>query len=42
MQRVEFHRHVGAENMLPSVDTALRRAREIFGATQMRTPPHAG
>jgi SulP family sulfate permease len=29
MHRAEFHRHVGAENILPSVDAALNRAREI-------------
>jgi sulfate permease, SulP family len=29
MDRAEFHRHVGAENILPSVDAALARAREI-------------
>jgi SulP family sulfate permease len=29
MNRAEFHRHVGVENILPSVDAALTRAREI-------------
>ena len=29
MDRAEFHHHVGAENILPSVDAALVRAREI-------------
>jgi sulfate permease, SulP family len=29
MDRAEFHRHVGEENILPNVDAALRRAREI-------------
>ena len=29
MDRAEFHRHVGTENILPSVDAALARAREI-------------
>ena len=44
MQRAEFHRHVGVENMLPSVDAALRRARELQEATPTtRSPsPHAG
>jgi hypothetical protein len=28
MARGEFHRHVGAENILPNVDAALRRAKE--------------
>src|SRR5688572_9829969 len=32
MRRAEFHRHVGAENILPSVDAALRRAREVHGS----------
>jgi SulP family sulfate permease len=29
MDRSEFHRHVGTENILPSVDAALRRARSL-------------
>ena len=29
MAKAEFHRHVGAENILPSVDAALARARAI-------------
>jgi len=29
MDRAEFHRHVGAENILPSVDAALERARAL-------------
>jgi SulP family sulfate permease len=29
MDRAEFHRHVGAENILPSVDAALVRARAL-------------
>jgi SulP family sulfate permease len=29
MDRAEFHRHVGAENILPTVDAALSRARAI-------------
>jgi SulP family sulfate permease len=43
MQRAEFHRHVGVENILPSVDAALRRARELQKATLTTTspPPHA-
>ncbi len=32
MQRAEFHRHVGAENILPNVDAALRRARQVRDA----------
>jgi sulfate permease, SulP family len=33
MNQAEFHRHVGAENILPHVDGALKRAAEIW-ATQ--------
>jgi len=29
MAKVEFHRHVGAENILPSVDAALQRAADL-------------
>jgi sulfate permease, SulP family len=29
MDRAAFHRHVGAANLLPNVDAALRRAREL-------------
>ena len=29
MERAEFHRHVGAENILPNVDAALRRAEQV-------------
>jgi SulP family sulfate permease len=32
MDRAEFHRHVGEENILPNVDGALRRAKEIHDA----------
>ena len=32
MDRAEFHRHLGEENILPSVDAALVRAREIHEA----------
>jgi hypothetical protein len=30
MARAEFHRHVGAENILPNVDAALARARVLY------------
>ena len=30
MERAEFHAHIGAENLLPSVEAALARAREIL------------
>jgi SulP family sulfate permease len=44
MQQAEFHRHVGAENIVPSVDAALRRATELQATLTTRTspPPHAG
>ncbi len=31
MSGAEFHRHVGAENILPHVEAALKRASEIWG-----------
>jgi MFS superfamily sulfate permease-like transporter len=30
MSQAEFHRHVGAENILPNVEAALRRADELW------------
>jgi SulP family sulfate permease len=33
MDRAEFHRHVGGENILPNVDAALRRAQHIHDAS---------
>jgi SulP family sulfate permease len=36
MDEAEFHRHVGAENIVANVEAALRRAGEIWAA---RTPP---
>ena len=39
MHRAEFHRHVGEENILPSVDAALRRAREIQESRAGVLPP---
>jgi SulP family sulfate permease len=42
MDEAEFHRHLGAENILPNVDAALRRAGEIWAArTQPRREPPA-
>ena len=41
MNEAEFHRHVGAENILPHVDGALKRAAEIWAATGPRLPSHA-
>ena len=32
MDRAEFHRHVGGENILPNVDAALRPAKQIHDA----------
>ena len=32
MNRAEFHRHVGVENILPSVDAALTRARQLHAS----------
>jgi SulP family sulfate permease len=32
MSGAEFHRHVGAENILPHVEAALQRASEIWGS----------
>jgi SulP family sulfate permease len=42
MDEAEFHRHVGAENILPHVEGALKRAGEIWAArTQPRQEPPA-
>ena len=44
MNEAEFHRHVGAENILPHVEGALKRAAEIWGTTGPRPsqqPPAA-
>ena len=38
MDEAEFHRHVGAENILPNVDGALKRAGEIWADTGPRQP----
>jgi SulP family sulfate permease len=41
MQRAEFHRHVGAGNILPNVEAALRRAEEVRPIpTKIAPPPH--
>ena len=32
MQRAEFHRHFGSENMLPSVEAAVDRARQLLAS----------
>jgi len=41
MNKAEFHRHVGAENILPHVDGALKRAAEIWATTGPRQPSQA-
>jgi SulP family sulfate permease len=42
MDEAEFHRHVGAENILPHVEGALRRAGEIWATrTQPQQEPPA-
>jgi hypothetical protein len=38
MNRAEFHRHVGAENILPHVQAALDRARAIRLASAGGSP----
>jgi len=41
MNEAEFHRHVGAENILPHVDGALKRAAEIWATTGPWQPSQA-
>jgi len=41
MDEAEFHRHVGAENILPHVEAALKRAREIWRTRQQPSEPPA-
>jgi SulP family sulfate permease len=44
MNQAEFHRHIGAENILPHVEAALMRAGEIWsakGGPQPSRPPAA-
>jgi SulP family sulfate permease len=36
MEQAEFHRHVGARNILPHVDEAIRRAAEIYAESRSR------
>jgi hypothetical protein len=36
MDRAEFHRHIGKDNILPDVDAALSRAKEIHGDSGAR------
>jgi hypothetical protein len=35
MEQAEFHRHLGAENILPSLSAALARAQQLI-ATPLR------
>jgi hypothetical protein len=41
MDEAEFHRHVGAENILPHMDAALRRAGEIWRERPRPSQPPA-
>jgi len=41
MNQAEFHRHVGAENILPHVEGALKRATEIWSARGPWQPSQA-
>jgi hypothetical protein len=41
MNQAEFHRHVGAENILPHVEGALKRAAEIWSTRGPWQPLHA-
>jgi hypothetical protein len=38
MEEAEFHRHVGVENTLPNVESALRRAEQILGMPSADAP----
>jgi SulP family sulfate permease len=38
MERAEFHQHIGDENMLPSLEAALGRARELMSESRQRDP----
>jgi len=42
MAKADFHRHVGADNILPSVEAALARARELAASLSAPTPPPPG
>jgi SulP family sulfate permease len=42
MDRAEFHRHVGEQNILPSVDAALERARALHEAGKTGRAREAG
>jgi SulP family sulfate permease len=38
MERAEFHQHIGDESMLPSLEAALGRARELISESRHRHP----
>jgi sulfate permease, SulP family len=39
MERAEFHQHIGDENMLPSLEAALTRARVLLESAEERASP---
>jgi SulP family sulfate permease len=41
MQRADFHQHIGEENLLPSVDRAVTRARAVLASNDSSLPPAA-
>jgi hypothetical protein len=34
MRRAEFHEHLGAENIVPTVEAAVTRARQLIAAAR--------
>ena len=38
MERAEFHQHIGTENLLPTVESALDRARLLLGGLAPARP----
>ena len=39
MARADFHQHLGAENLLPSVEAALERARVLLAGPDAPATP---
>jgi hypothetical protein len=39
MGQVEFHRHIGEENLRPTFVSALERARVLLAGLRTRPPP---
>ena len=37
MHQAEFERHVGVENICPSINEALSRASEVYGRNQVNS-----